>query len=172
VRTNRLLYTHARTRTHVPASPDPHPPTPPPPHPPIPPSPSAPFSTVYLHGLVRDDKGRKMSKSLGNVVDPISVIADYGADALRFTMATGGRFCVWGLGFGVSGFLGCRGLERGPARGRRASAPSLPRAAGERAFPAAGRGADAPAPHATQGPPSSARPRSLPSTPLSSPKTP
>ncbi|WIA19379.1 hypothetical protein OEZ85_004004 [Tetradesmus obliquus] len=49
----------------------------------------APFSTVYLHGLVRDDKGRKMSKSLGNVIDPLDVVAQYGTDALRFTMATG-----------------------------------------------------------------------------------
>jgi valyl-tRNA synthetase len=44
---------------------------------------------VYLHGLVRDDKGRKMSKSLGNVIDPLDVVAQYGTDALRFTMATG-----------------------------------------------------------------------------------
>lgn len=50
----------------------------------------APFHTVYLHGLVRDEKGRKMSKSLGNVIDPLTVIAEYGTDALRFTMATGG----------------------------------------------------------------------------------
>ncbi len=56
---------------------------------------SAPFSTVYLHGLVRDDKGRKMSKSLGNVIDPLDVARDYGADALRFTMATGGLGCGW-----------------------------------------------------------------------------
>ncbi|GFR44090.1 hypothetical protein Agub_g5252 [Astrephomene gubernaculifera] len=48
-----------------------------------------PFSTIYLHGLVRDDKGRKMSKSLGNVVDPLDTIATYGTDALRFTLATG-----------------------------------------------------------------------------------
>uniref|UniRef100_A0A7S3R9D9 valine--tRNA ligase n=1 Tax=Dunaliella tertiolecta TaxID=3047 RepID=A0A7S3R9D9_DUNTE len=48
-----------------------------------------PFSLVFLHGLVRDEKGRKMSKSLGNVIDPLSVIQDYGTDALRFTMATG-----------------------------------------------------------------------------------
>lgn len=48
-----------------------------------------PFSTVYLHGLVRDEKGRKMSKSLGNVVDPVETIGQYGADALRYTMATG-----------------------------------------------------------------------------------
>lgn len=48
-----------------------------------------PFDTVYLHGLVRDEKGRKMSKSLGNVVDPLQVVDQYGTDALRFTMATG-----------------------------------------------------------------------------------
>ncbi|CAL8463583.1 g3117 [Coccomyxa elongata] len=49
----------------------------------------APFSTVFLHGLVRDGQGRKMSKSLGNVVDPVEVISEYGTDALRFTLATG-----------------------------------------------------------------------------------
>ncbi|KXZ53642.1 hypothetical protein GPECTOR_6g559 [Gonium pectorale] len=49
----------------------------------------SPFSTIYLHGLVRDEKGRKMSKSLGNVVDPLDTIAQYGTDALRFTLATG-----------------------------------------------------------------------------------
>lgn len=49
----------------------------------------APFSTIYLHGLVRDEKGRKMSKSLGNVVDPVEIIGQYGADALRYTLATG-----------------------------------------------------------------------------------
>ena len=48
-----------------------------------------PFHTVFLHGLVRDDKGRKMSKSLGNVVDPLDVVTAQGADALRFTLATG-----------------------------------------------------------------------------------
>ncbi len=49
----------------------------------------APFSTVYIHRLVRDEKGAKMSKSKGNVIDPLGVIDDYGADALRFTLARG-----------------------------------------------------------------------------------
>ena len=48
-----------------------------------------PFKTVYIHGLVRDAQGRKMSKSLGNGIDPLEVIDQYGADALRFTLATG-----------------------------------------------------------------------------------
>ncbi len=47
-----------------------------------------PFHEVYLHGLVRDEKGRKMSKTLGNVIDPLDVINVYGADALRFTLAS------------------------------------------------------------------------------------
>src|SRR3954463_4945384 len=46
-----------------------------------------PFSTIYIHALVRDEKGAKMSKSKGNVIDPLSLIDDYGADALRFTLA-------------------------------------------------------------------------------------
>jgi valyl-tRNA synthetase len=49
-----------------------------------------PFHTVYLHGLVRDEQGRKMSKSLGNVIDPIEVMDQFGTDALRFTLATSG----------------------------------------------------------------------------------
>ncbi|MDE6384650.1 MAG: valine--tRNA ligase, partial [Eubacterium sp.] len=49
----------------------------------------APFDTVLIHGLVRDAQGRKMSKSLGNGIDPLEIIDQYGADALRFTLATG-----------------------------------------------------------------------------------
>ena len=49
----------------------------------------APFQTVLIHGLVRDSKGRKMSKSLGNGIDPLEIIDQYGADALRFMLATG-----------------------------------------------------------------------------------
>lgn len=48
-----------------------------------------PFDTVLIHGLVRDEQGRKMSKSLGNGIDPLEVIDNYGADALRFMLATG-----------------------------------------------------------------------------------
>src|SRR5579864_4523591 len=47
----------------------------------------APFATVYIHALVRDEKGAKMSKSKGNVIDPLHLIDEYGADALRFTLA-------------------------------------------------------------------------------------
>ncbi|HYO88268.1 MAG TPA: valine--tRNA ligase [Candidatus Limnocylindrales bacterium] len=49
----------------------------------------APFHTVYLHGLVRDKMGRKISKTLGNVIDPLELMDKYGADPLRFTLATG-----------------------------------------------------------------------------------
>jgi valyl-tRNA synthetase len=49
----------------------------------------APFDTVLFHGLLRDSQGRKMSKSLGNGIDPVDVINQYGADALRFTLVTG-----------------------------------------------------------------------------------
>ena len=48
-----------------------------------------PFKHVFIHGLVRDAKGRKMSKSLGNGIDPLEIVDKYGADALRFTLATG-----------------------------------------------------------------------------------
>ena len=53
-----------------------------------------PFSKVYVHALVRDEKGQKMSKSKGNVIDPLSIINKYGADSLRLTlisMAAPGR---------------------------------------------------------------------------------
>ncbi len=48
-----------------------------------------PFKHVFIHGLVRDEQGRKMSKSLGNGIDPLEIVSEYGADALRFTLATG-----------------------------------------------------------------------------------
>ncbi len=48
-----------------------------------------PFDTVYLHGLIRDEQGRKMSKTLGNVIDPLEVMDEFGADALRLTLLTG-----------------------------------------------------------------------------------
>ena len=48
-----------------------------------------PFKTVFIHGLVRDDKGRKMSKSLGNGIDPLEMADKFGADALRFNLITG-----------------------------------------------------------------------------------
>ncbi len=48
-----------------------------------------PFKTIFIHGIIRDSQGRKMSKSLGNGVDPLEVVDQYGADALRFTLATG-----------------------------------------------------------------------------------
>ena len=48
-----------------------------------------PFHHVLIHGLVRDSQGRKMSKSLGNGIDPLEVIDKYGADALRLTLMTG-----------------------------------------------------------------------------------
>ena len=44
---------------------------------------------MFIHGLVRDDKGRKMSKSLGNGIDPLEMVDQYGADALRFNLITG-----------------------------------------------------------------------------------
>ncbi|HUH98906.1 MAG TPA: valine--tRNA ligase [Anaerolineales bacterium] len=48
-----------------------------------------PFQTVYLHGLIRDEHGRKMSKTYGNVIDPLTVMDDFGTDALRFTLLVG-----------------------------------------------------------------------------------
>ena len=48
-----------------------------------------PFHHVFIHGIVRDSQGQKMSKSLGNGIDPLDVIAEYGADALRLTLLTG-----------------------------------------------------------------------------------
>src|SRR5437588_7701836 len=48
---------------------------------------NVPFPTVYIHALVRDERGAKMSKSKGNIIDPLHLIDDYGADALRFTLA-------------------------------------------------------------------------------------
>ncbi|KAG9439211.1 hypothetical protein H6P81_019376 [Aristolochia fimbriata] len=50
---------------------------------------SVPFSYIYLHGLIRDSDGRKMSKTLGNVIDPVDTIKEFGTDALRFTLALG-----------------------------------------------------------------------------------
>ncbi len=50
----------------------------------------APFHTVYLHGLIRDEHGEKMSKTKGNVIDPLLMVDQYGTDALRFTLVTGG----------------------------------------------------------------------------------
>ena len=49
----------------------------------------APFDTVYLHGIIRDGEGAKMSKTQGNVIDPLKIMDEYGTDALRFSMATG-----------------------------------------------------------------------------------
>lgn len=49
----------------------------------------APFHTIYMHGLVRDAQGRKMSKTTGNVIDPLDTIDTFGADALRYTLVTG-----------------------------------------------------------------------------------
>ena len=71
----------------------------------------APFHTVYLHGTARDTQGRKMSKSLGNGIDPQDVINLYGADALRFTL-------VAGMGLGADVFLDPADLEKTCAPGR------------------------------------------------------
>ncbi|MBA3671689.1 MAG: valine--tRNA ligase [Gemmatimonadaceae bacterium] len=71
----------------------------------------APFHTVYLHGTVRDTKGRKMSKSLGNGIDPLDVVQRYGADALRWTL-------VSGMGLGADVLLDPADLDKSFAPGR------------------------------------------------------
>ena len=72
---------------------------------------AAPFHTVYLHGTVRDTNHVKMSKSLGNGIDPLDVVASYGADALRYTV-------IAGMGMGTDLVLDHRDLERSFAPGR------------------------------------------------------
>ncbi len=71
----------------------------------------SPFHTVYLHGTVRDMQHRKMSKSLGNGIDPLDVVRDYGADALRWTV-------IAGLGLGVDVMLDPDDLDKSFAPGR------------------------------------------------------
>ncbi len=71
----------------------------------------SPFHTVYLHGTVRDMQHRKMSKSLGNGIDPLDVVRDYGADALRWTV-------ISGLGVGVDVMLDPNDLDKSFAPGR------------------------------------------------------
>ncbi|HEU4722249.1 MAG TPA: valine--tRNA ligase [Gemmatimonadaceae bacterium] len=71
----------------------------------------APFHTVYLHGTARDTQGRKMSKSLGNGIDPMDVVQLYGADALRWTL-------VSGMGLGADVMLDPADLEKSFATGR------------------------------------------------------
>lgn len=72
---------------------------------------AAPFHTVYLHGTVRDTDHLKMSKSLGNGIDPLDVVTTYGADALRYTV-------ISGMGMGADLILDNRDLERSFAPGR------------------------------------------------------
>ena len=72
---------------------------------------AAPFHTVYLHGTVRDTNHVKMSKSLGNGIDPLDVVAKYGADALRYTV-------IAGMGMGADLMLDHKDLERSFAPGR------------------------------------------------------
>jgi valyl-tRNA synthetase len=71
----------------------------------------APFHSVYLHGTARDTQGRKMSKSLGNGIDPMDVVQLYGADALRYTL-------VAGMGLGADVFLDPADLDKSFAPGR------------------------------------------------------
>ncbi len=70
-----------------------------------------PFHSVYLHGTARDTQGRKMSKSLGNGIDPMDVVRLYGADALRYTL-------IAGMGLGADVFLDPADLEKSFATGR------------------------------------------------------
>ncbi len=72
---------------------------------------AAPFHTVYLHGTVRDMQHRKMSKSLGNGIDPLDVVERYGADALRWTL-------IQGMGLGVDVMLDPEDLDKSFAPGR------------------------------------------------------
>ena len=85
-----------------------------------------PFRHVYLHGLIRDAKGRKMTKSRGNVVDPLELTEKYGTDALRFTLATGGTpgndFRLFDEKLESVPQLRQQALERRPLRRLRASA--------------------------------------------------
>ncbi len=71
----------------------------------------APFHSVYLHGTARDTQGRKMSKSLGNGIDPLDVVRLYGADALRYTL-------IAGMGMGADVFLDPADLDKSFATGR------------------------------------------------------
>ena len=71
----------------------------------------APFHSVYLHGTARDTQGRKMSKSLGNGIDPMDVVHRYGADALRYTL-------IAGMGLGADVFLDPNDLDKSFATGR------------------------------------------------------
>ena len=71
----------------------------------------APFHSVYLHGTARDTEGRKMSKSLGNGIDPMDVVHCYGADALRYTL-------IAGMGLGADVFLDPNDLDKSFATGR------------------------------------------------------
>ncbi|MEO0568275.1 MAG: valine--tRNA ligase [Pseudomonadota bacterium] len=97
-----------------------------------------PFSNVYVHALVRDEKGKKMSKSLGNVLDPLELIDEYGADAVRFTltaMAAMGRDLKLSTqriagyrNFGTKLWNAARFAEMNGAVGSRSATPPTPKA--------------------------------------------